>query len=299
MDDTIVTFFMIVTDFDAVVADYAIRAFAKLGQMPFQLVVYPNSLSEASKNRYFAAWKSYPFVRIWEDAQPDIDVSSRNPSLAGPYEHCSSIWNRELRRIASPYIATVDADFEILNPRFVGAMLARLAASPNLIAISSDYSPTIERHLDPYSGTMMRLNQRWHTWFIIYRKKAFECPVSLGMHREQIPQSEAVDFWDSAGWFQSMLQRRYGCDLEAVDTAFRNDFIHYGAFSKNTRVNSNNVGLFRSAAIWKKRGFFARGDMIGRLWGFLLGVIFFHHHDRGKFIAGYKAEWPDGVDTYP
>lgn len=299
MDSVKVTFFMVVTDFDAVMANNTIRAFTKLRELPFELIVYSNNVSETHRNQYFPIWKSYPFVQLVEDKRKESDISDKKLFLEGPYEHCGSIWNRELRRITTPYIAMVDADFEIINERFVYAMLDKLDKKPNLIAVSSDYSPTIERHFDSYSGKTMRLNQSWHTWFLIYKKKAFECPVSLGMHREQMPGSDIFDFWDTTGWFQKALQDQYGFELEALDAHYSNDFIHYGAFSKNTRVNDKNINLYRIARILRKRGFFGNRDLPGHLLGFLLDVILFHNQGRGKFLPGYKGEWPDGVDTYP
>jgi len=300
MEDAKVSFFMIVTDYDAVIANHSIRAFRKLKGIPFRLVVYRNYVRQANREVYSPIWRSCPFVSLMENEwQRDDEVKPGTPFLQGPYEEYGSILNRQLRRFSTPYIATVDADFEILNGRFVNMMLDRLDSTPNLIGLSTDYSPTDEEYYDSYSGRHMRLHQRWHTWFIIYKRQAFECPVSLGMHKEEIPGSGKIDFWDTTAWFQKHLREGLGYELEALDKRFDNDFIHYGAFSHNRIVNQSNVALFRYAQILRKRGFSGKGDRPGRCVGSLVNRLLLSGDKRDTFREGYTAHWPPGVDTYP
>ena len=124
IDHVKVTFFMIVTDYDAVIASRAIHAFRKVEGIPFILTVYCNNLHSRIKDRYFPKWESFPFVDLVE-SEWQLPQSSETPAyfLEGPYESCSTVWDRELRKINTPYVATVDGDFEILNSRFVNVML--------------------------------------------------------------------------------------------------------------------------------------------------------------------------------
>jgi hypothetical protein len=299
-EDAKVTFFMIVTDYDAVVATYCIRAFRKLKAIPFRLVVYSNHVRRTNKELYFRSWRSYPFVDLMEnDWQREDAVKPGTPFLEGPFEDSGSIWHRQLRRFQTPYVASVDADFEILNGRFVNTMLDRLDGTPNLIALSTDYSPTNEDYYDSYSGRHMRLHQRYHTWFIIYKRQALKCAVSLGLHRAETPGSEKMDLWDTTAWFQKHLREELGYELGALDKRFQNDFIHYGASAKNRIVNESNVALFRCALILRKRGFSGRGDLAGRWVGSLANRLLFSGDKRDRLHKGYSAHWPPGVDTYP
>ena len=50
--------------------------------------------------------------------------------------------------------------------------------------------------------------------------------------------------WDSCAYFQKSL-RDQGLRFDYLHGHFRRDFIHYGAFSKNTTVTRDSVALFR------------------------------------------------------
>lgn len=252
-----VTFFMIVTPRDAVIAEYAVRSFGKLRGLPgleFRLLVYSNYLLPEQKAYYFPRWERLPFVDIARNPHHDADLSGINAriyadSLEGPFEYCDPLWDRELRTIGTPYVATVDADFEVLRPGFVGYMLRRLRAEPDLVGFSTDYSPTGVVH-EPYSGNTIILNERNHTWFCLYKRLAFErSRVSMAFHREMLVGAPIErNCWDSCAYFQKSL-RDQGLRLEHLQGRFRRDFIHYGAFSKNTSVTRETVALFRAFAI--------------------------------------------------
>src|SRR5579872_3057670 len=139
---------MIITPRDAVIADYAIRSYAKLvGRVKdFTLLAYSNYLLPEQKTYYFPRWEAFPFVEIARNAHHDADISAigtciNSDSLEGPFEYCDPIWERELRKLQTPLIATVDADFEILRPGFVEYMLRRLRTETDLVGMSTDYSP--------------------------------------------------------------------------------------------------------------------------------------------------------------
>ena len=250
------TFFMIVTPRDVVIADYAVRSYAKLrGRIrDFVVRVYSNYLLPEQKAHYFPRWERLPFVDIVRNDHHDADLQRINgriqqDSLEGPFEYCDPIWDRELRKIETPLVATVDADFEVLRPRFVEHILRRLRAESDLVGMSTDYSKTDVVH-EPYSGNTIILNERNHTWFCVYKHEAFErSQVSQAFHREMLVGAPVErNCWDSCAYFQKSL-RDQGLRFDYLHGKFRRDFIHYGAFSKNTSVTRDSVALFRLFAI--------------------------------------------------
>ena len=123
---------MIVTPRDVVIADYAVRSYAKIKDVDFSLVVYSNYLLPEQKAYYFPRWEAFPFVDIARNPHHDADLSGINSriqadALEGPFEYCDPLWDRELRKLQTPLIATVDADFEILRPRFLEHILGQIA----------------------------------------------------------------------------------------------------------------------------------------------------------------------------
>jgi hypothetical protein len=249
-----VTFFMIVTPRDVVIADYAVRSYAKIQNLDFKLLVYSNYLLPEQKAHYFPRWERFPFVDIARKPHHDPDLAAFGSRinierLEGPFEYCDPIWDRELPPIPTKYVATVDADFEILRPRFVNYMMECLRAQPELVAMSTDYSPT-DVVFEPYTGNTIVLNERNHTWFCIYKHTAFEVSnVSHAFHREMLVGAPVErNCWDSCAYFQKSL-RDQGLRLASLNGRFRRQFIHYGAFSKNTSVTRESVRMFRMLAI--------------------------------------------------
>jgi hypothetical protein len=216
--------------------------------------VYSNYLLPEQKSFYFPKWSALPFVDIAHNPQHDADIAAigtrvNAERLEGPFEYCDPIWDRELRPVQTRYIATVDADFEILRARFVEMMLRRLRAEPDLMAMSTDYSPT-DVVYEPYTGNTIVLNERNHTWFCVYKRRAFQVSeVSQAFHREMLVGAPVErNCWDSCAYFQKSL-RDQGLQLDYLHGQFRRDFIHYGAFSKNTTVTRDSVAVFRWLAI--------------------------------------------------
>ena len=245
---------MIVTPRDVVIADYAIRSYAKIRGVDFRLLVYSNYLLPEQKAYYFPRWQQLAFVDIARNPHHDADLAAigdrvTSERLEGPFEYCDPIWDRELRPIPTRYIATVDADFEILRPRFVNYIMQRLHDEDDLVAMSTDYSPT-DVVYEPYTGNTIVLNERNHTWFCVYKRKAFEVSdVSQAFHREMLTGAPVErNCWDSCAYFQKSL-RDQGLRLDHLHGRFRREFIHYGAFSKNTTVTRESVRTFRMLAI--------------------------------------------------
>jgi len=249
-----VTFYMIVTPRDVVIADYTIRSYAKIRGLDFRVLVYSNYLLPEQKAHYFPRWELIPYVDIARNSHHDADIASiggriNAEKLEGPFEYCDPIWDRELHVVGTEYVATVDADFEILRPRFLHTMMQRLRTEPDLVAMSTDYSPT-DVVYEPYTGNTIILNERNHTWFCIYKRKAFEVSqVSHAFHREMLVGAPVErNCWDSCAYFQKSL-RDQQLRLDYLHGKFRRDFIHYGAFSKNTTVTRDSVAVFRLFAI--------------------------------------------------
>ncbi len=289
-----ISFFMLVIDRDIMMADYAIKSYTKIKDIPFKLIVYSNWISSHLKQKYFPKWKSFEFVEIVENEWQTDDKKPNDPTLWGPCEGCDPIWDRELKKLQTPYHATVDADFEILDAKFIPIMLAELDANPNLVAMSSDYSPLIPKIYDSYSGEFICTNERWHTWFCIYKKVALECTVSHAYYEEITSGPVRRNTWDSAGYFQKALKDIHGFELAHLDSKYQPCFIHYGAFGQNRDINETNIALYRQLQILRKRGLFGNQKIIGKLDDYFtkkfatwLNKVFFGKVDRGTYPEGW------------
>jgi hypothetical protein len=250
---------MLVTPRDAVLADYAVRAYRKLyGQVDFRLVVYSNYLLPEQKRYFFPRWQRLPYVEIRRNDHHDADVEAIKSRvgverLEGPFEYCDPIWDRELPRLDGSLVATVDADFELLHPRWVPRMLAAFRDEPRLIGFSTDYSPR-RVHFESFTGEHIILNERNHTWFCMYRREAFHLAGVSHAYHQEIRPDETIrrDAWDSSAFFQKSL-RDQGFSFRHLEPRYRKDYIHYGAFSKNTTVTRRTVGVFRALALAEHR----------------------------------------------
>jgi hypothetical protein len=290
---TDVTFFIIVTPRDVVIADYAVRSYAKIRDLDFSLLVYSNYLLPEQKAHYFPRWEGLPFVQIARNPHHDADIAAIRgridaQGLEGPFEYCDPIWDRELRKIDTPFVATVDADFEILRPRFVEAMMRRLRDEADLVGMSTDYSPTEVVH-EPYSGNTIILNERNHTWFCIYKRMGFErSQVSQAFHREMLVGAPVErNCWDSCAYFQKSL-RDQGLRFDYLHGKFRGDFIHYGAFSKNTSVTRDSVAYFRLLAILENMLPWRAARLVRRARGVMLPNL---ENNRYQYVREAPIRW--------
>jgi hypothetical protein len=250
---------MLVTPRDAVLADYAVRSYRKLvGLADFRLVVYSNYLLPEQKRYFFPRWERLPYVEIRRNDHHDADVEAIRSRvsaerLEGPFEYCDPIWDRELPLLEGDLIATVDADFEVLHPRWLPRMLAAFRDEPRLIGFSTDHSPRRE-HFESFTRETIILNERNHTWFCIYRRSAFSLAQASHAYHQEIRPDQAIrrDAWDSSAYFQKSL-RDQGFVFRSLEPEYRYDYIHYGAFSKNTSVTRRTVGVFRALALAEHR----------------------------------------------
>lgn len=263
-----VTFFMIVTNPDALIADYAIRSYRLLARknLHFRLRVYANGLSPTVERLFLPKWRKWPFVEL-DDNKAHItkDYPRRGGKVYAPdgqlihkvnqdsWEIGCVIWSRELPAIDSPFVATVDADFEILDARFVLHALRRLRENPQLMGVSSDYAPDRPDWYNTYTGETCFLHQRWDTWCCIYRREALQCGVPHYYHKSQGADGR-LHVYDDAGWLQHHLIRQQGPCFESLGPEWKNQFIHYTAFGKNQKVGVGNIGLYRRLRILMRRG---------------------------------------------
>jgi hypothetical protein len=279
---------MLVTPRDAVIADSGIRSLRLIKDIDFELAIYPNSLTKNQQLFYFPRWREWPFVRILEPAygyQSVDEETIRKNGLEGPYEPCYQIWDSELPKLDGHYIGTVDADFEILNYRFIPYILKQMDQDNKIIGFSTDSSETA-LVFDSYSQERIRLNERNHTWFCIYRKEAFTVSkVSHKYFERQDPELAAShnihrDAWDEGAWFQNDLKLK-GYVFKSLPDSFRGDYIHYGEFSHNMMITRANVFFYRIARKLAKRYRFG----LGRL------IYFAIDRHRGRYYLTPKIRW--------
>ena len=171
-------------------------------------------------------------------------------------------------------------------------MLDRLDNNSNLVAISSDYAPTVPEIYDSYSDEVICANERWHTWFCIYKREALQCQVSHAYYEEIVSGPVRRNAWDDAGYFQKSLKESYGFELAALDSKYQPCFIHYGQFAKNVEIDESNVALYRTLQIIRKRGLFGTGDVFTRkLVGFLHKILFVKaDKNRSKYVDDWAKE---------
>lgn len=289
MSDIKITFFMLVTDRDIVIADAAVRSYTKIRNIPFKLQVYSNWISSHFKKKYFPDWRKFEFVEIIDYEWQTDNQKPTDPRLEGPFEKCATIWDRELKKIQTPYHATVDADFEILDPKFISVMLKELDSNSGLVAMSTDYAQKNPQYYDTYSDKVICLNERWNTWFCIYKREALQCEVSHAYYEEIVPGSAYPNVWDETAYFQKALKEIHGFELACLDSKYQHCFIHYGAFSKNVTINEKNVALYRQMQILRKR-LFGNDNVFAKKVGDVLKRIIFGKMNRSKNVDGWVQE---------
>jgi hypothetical protein len=255
-----VTFFMLVTERDCIIADYAIASYQniyaakrKFGGEDFVLVVYLNCLSAESKLEYLSKWKAWPYTLIVDNAEKLSNTSKPFPGeeITSPEgfkrkrddyaESYDELWSTELSRFTTPFIVTVDADFEILQADFYFELMEKISADSQIIGGSSDYNET-QRLYESYSNRNIKLNQRNHTWFCIYKKEAFTKTRASHFYFEHADEKGEIICYDSAAYFQEELRRQ---GLRFIHSEKTSSFVHYGASSKNRSLTKDNMLHYR------------------------------------------------------
>jgi hypothetical protein len=286
MTDPKVTFFMVVTDPDLIIADYTVRSYGKIHGIPFKLRIYSNWISNDKKRQYFPSWQKLEFVEIIENEWQLDENKPSDRHLEGPFEKVTTIFDRELKKIQSPYYATVDADFEILDATFVQVMLDLLDTNTNLAAISTDYEPA-RQAFERYSGEVVWFNERWATFFCIYKIETLRCKTSHLYYEEIIPETKCRSIWDGCAYFQKNLKDNFDYELQALDSKYQPCFIHYGGFGRNREINHSNIGLYRFFRIVHKCGIFRIKNKVTCKLGYLGEKIFFGRIDWSHYWPGW------------
>lgn len=283
----IVTFFMIVTDSCAPIAHYCIRSYRKLEKrgIRFRLVVYGNCLSRETEVRYYPQWRQLDYVDLMDNRE---QVAGHHPvagekfvtpeglerTIVGPFELGGTVWTRELKQFKTPYIATVDADFEILSPGFVIRALEMLDGDKKLAGVSTDYSPDNEHFQNPYLKCEHFLHQRWHAWFCIYRRECLQGDVSHHAFRYRDERTGELRVFDDGALLQDGLLKQ-GWHFSVLPGTLWRQYLHYNGFAQNREITPENVGLYRRYRVWQRSGlipalgFEGGKGRLNRWWGYL------------------------------
>jgi len=301
-----VTFFMLLTNRDCLMADCAIKSYSKLwdkkrkfGYGDFILFVYCNCLSNTNKEKYIVKWKQFPYVSLFDNEekiaaagtafQPGQIIVSPEGILRKRDDFAESydeLWTTELKNFKTPYIVTADADFEILNPDFYFHLMDEIESNPFFIAASTNYDET-RLVFDTYSNRNILLHERSHTWFCIYKREAFDkSNVSHFYYEEN--NDGMIHAYDSAALFQSRLREK-GFGFYTLPKSYCNSFIHYGAGSKNKSLTEKNFKFYRAASILTECGLLHRKSS-RYLYKLNQIVKTICVKTIGKYLSKYKVE---------
>lgn len=264
-----ITFFMLVTNYDIIIADYSIKSYKKLQKhIDFELIIYCNFISNENKEFYFKRWRKYKFVEIKDNSRYlDSNDFKSGQIIISPEgisrfrdsncENYDEIWSRELKTIQTDFVATVDADFEIFSPKFVIDALNIIVNNENVGLVSTDYTNFTINFYDSYTKRTINLKERWNTWFCIYKNKCLKVDVSHFAYESLSKINNNIDFYDSAAYLQEYIKQSMKMECVCLDEKYQNQFIHYGAFSKNKSLNRKNIISYRFLLKASKIGFFS------------------------------------------
>lgn len=288
----LVTFFMIVTDSCAPIAHYCIRSYRKLERcgVSFRLVVYGNCLSPETEALYYPKWKRFGYVDLMDNrayvsgSPPVAGATTRTPegqerTILGPFELGGTIWTRELKKFGTPYVATVDADFEILDGHFVVRALSLLENDSRLAGVSTDYSPDNDHFQNPYMNCEHFLHQRWHAWFCVYRRECLQGGVSHHVYRYRDSETGRLQVFDDGALLQDSLLKQ-GWRFEVLPESFFRQYLHYNGFAQNMEITIKNVGIYRRYRVWQRQGlipflgFEGGKGRLNRWWGYLIHELY-------------------------
>jgi hypothetical protein len=266
----LVTLFMIVTERDHLIADYAIRSFGKVYRSSdpraksFTLFVYLNCLRAETISRFLPRWSNLPWVHTFDNrykaAQLNLEKGGTIVSPEGiprvrddANENHDELWSSELLNFETRYVGTVDADFEVLAPDFFFAALDELERDAAVAGCSTDHSDTAEV-FDRYSDEAICMHERWHTWFCLYRRRALASARVSHFYYERPLSSGMRYVYDSGAYLQSRLIERYGLRFVSLPRVYQRSFIHYGAFTKLKRTDPRRIRRIRRVSLLTSKG---------------------------------------------
>ena len=256
-----ITLFMLVTNSDCMFGDYAVKSVGKIYQklgsearQKFVLYIYLNSLTEENKKKYTRQWQKLPYVTCFDNSiKEGVKNLKAGDTIVSPEgisrirddsnENYDELWTSELSKFKTDYIATIDADFEVLNPDFYFYLIAQLQSEECLVA-STSYSPS-SLCFDTFSNRTIYLHERNHTWCCIYKHSAFDLSKRSHFYYETKTSDEKIHAYDSAAYFQAEPREQTKLKFVHLPNNFLSSFIHYGAGSKNKSINATNVAFYR------------------------------------------------------
>jgi len=282
-----VTFFMIVTPEDLCIADYAVKSYSKIKNIDFELLIYSNYVPPMLKEKYFTKWEKYPYVKIIRNEQHDGKSVQIVQESEGFFEPHGVVLDKELKKIDSCYIATVDADFEILRPNFIYEIIKILDSDVSILGISTDYNPNQRRHISFYNRWAYEC-ECWNTWFVVYRKSNIDFNISMTRFRKENEMGE-LSIWDTCSYFQISSIKNKQLKLKVIDKKYQNEFIHYGGFAKNIDLDENNIWIYRFLSIIRKNRIFGI-PFSNKIFGSLLRKLLFGKADSNRRVFHFDRK---------
>lgn len=265
-----ITFFMLITNRDCMFGNYAIKSFEKIykklsvdAKEKFTLYIYLNNLTEQNKKKYVPEWRKLAYVHCFDNSiKEGVENLKAGEIIVSPEgikrirddhnENYDELWTLELPKFETDYVATVDADFEVLNPDFYFYLIDQLQSDDCILA-STSYSPS-GLSFDTYSDRTIDLQERNHTWFCIYKRVAFNLSKRSHFYYETQTKDRVIQAYDSAAYFQEELREKTGLKLLHLPENFQYSFLHYEAGSKNKSINNKNIAFYRFIIILSKIG---------------------------------------------
>ena len=262
-------FFTIVTPPDLCIAEYCVRAMVDAAEKldhTVSIIVFFNGVPPRQQelirgikySGHLEFRDNYEMISAQADSirkqigKAYVDASGITAAREGLYENGSVIWSRELLRISADFIAIVDADFEIFDPRFVDHMLGAFTREERLGFYSTDYTQT-RRTFDTYSQTECIIHERNHTWFCIYRREAllkesdFEFAEQTGI--------DGLVKYDHSAMLQKRLKDNHHYNGAHLPAAMHWMYLHYGAFAKNRSLTGRKLGFYRRIRVLVYNGY--------------------------------------------
>jgi hypothetical protein len=272
-----VSFFVLFSKNDAVLAKYTLRSLRKLGELDFawDATVYLNGLSEADERTVSRYARRVGNVIVKSNRQQAAEWKPDFP-LGGfvkrddyglvemrytPCETGAEVWTRELPKLAGTYVCQIDGDFELLQSTLLTDMKRALDGDSKLSVISATRHDDV-RYLDSYSGQQCVSAARADTWCAMWRRDCITDPPGF-WYREAIgANGEAMKF-DHGAYLQYTLAQRGWRTAGVNDFATRTgatlvDGIHYGAFALNQSLHGIRLCLYRFCRIAVHNGYIHR-----------------------------------------
>lgn len=297
---------MLVTPVDRGIAAYSLRGLAPYLSENLQLCVYFNGVSPQQQQPLRHCLKRVGRFVQFKDNFAEISRAEKELRAEvgreyvtdggflalreGPYENGSEVWSRELKRFTEfPVVGILDADFEILDGRFLPEMLHAFEANPRLGFYATEATPRMP-YFCGYSQQKCFMAARHHTWFCLYRRAALELDSDFSFY-EETHEGLPLKFDHSAG-LQMRLTRDHQFEGRGLRHNLRWHFIHYQAFSKNRTLSGYKLRFYRWLRVGSHNGFWhvlgnkllARGvRQLARLAYYGLGLQRFED-ERQRFL---------------